>query len=48
MKKLVYILLAFVVAFLACDPNKDIYDELDDANPPYAGIIDSYICTDLT
>lgn len=45
MKKLVYILLALIVVFSACDPNEDLYDELDNAKEPYAGKIESYVFT---
>jgi len=35
MKKLLYILMMFIIAFSACDPNEDIYDELDGLREPY-------------
>ncbi|MBI9055037.1 MAG: choice-of-anchor J domain-containing protein [Bacteroidales bacterium] len=35
MKKLVYILLMFIITFSACDPNEEIYDELDGLKEPY-------------
>lgn len=43
MKKLVYILMMFVIVFSSCDPNEEIYDELDNAKLPFAGTIPSYI-----
>jgi len=35
MKKIIYILTMFIIAFTACDPNEEIYDELDNLKEPY-------------
>ena len=45
MKKLVYILLMFIIAFSACDPNENIYDDLDKLVPEYEGTVESFIFT---
>ncbi|MFC2152236.1 hypothetical protein ACFLSE_06875 [Bacteroidota bacterium] len=46
MKKLIYILLAFIVGFSACDPNEELYDELDEIKPPYSASIDYLFTAD--
>ena len=43
MKKLVYILLMFIIAFSACDPNESIYDELDKLEQEYSATVESFI-----
>lgn len=35
MKKIIYLLTMFIIAFSACDPNEEIYDELDNLKEPY-------------
>ena len=35
----------FVMIFLACNPNEDIYDDLDEKNAEYEGLIENYVLT---
>ncbi len=45
MKKLLYILMMFIIAFSACDPNEEIYDELDGLREPYKAPLVNYTFT---
>jgi len=40
MKKIVYILILLIVAFSACDPNEEIYEQLDELEEPYKGSVE--------
>lgn len=40
MKKLVYLLTLLIVAFSACDPNEEIYEQLDELKEPYKGSVE--------
>ncbi len=46
MRKLLNILIILVVAFAACNPNEDLYDELDDLKGDFNGIIENYTLID--
>ncbi len=46
MKKLVYILMMFIIAFSACDPNEDLYDELDLLIEPYSASVEYTLTSD--
>ncbi|HRW62469.1 MAG TPA: choice-of-anchor J domain-containing protein [Bacteroidales bacterium] len=45
MKKLLYILILLIVGFSSCDPNEDIYKELDDLKQPYSGQVEYIFST---
>ncbi|HSH53235.1 MAG TPA: choice-of-anchor J domain-containing protein [Bacteroidales bacterium] len=40
MKKIVYILTLLMVVFSACDPNEEIYEQLDELKEPYKGSVE--------
>lgn len=33
----------FIITFSACNPNEDIYDDLDNAKPEYEGLVENFV-----